>query len=163
MLDHVDTGSLPLTEPHSAPIFDTGPHPEPLVSYDDVDYAPPADLDALMSASPALVVPPQVVPGQFMFVKRWKFAVLLAAVWLAAGIVGLGLYYWWFHAFDKTWPDAGVLGFVIVCIVAALLVSMTEAKPMASALALAVMSAPFAAMCAAGALYGSYAFGLISP
>lgn len=153
MLDAVDTGSLPMTEPHPAPFFDTGPHPQPLVSYDTVNAMSP-------TASPAL---PQSVPGQLLFVKRWKFAALLAGVWGVAAVAGFGLYQWWFQAFDKTWPDVAVLGFVIVCIVGALLTSMVEAKPMASALAMAVMSAPFAAACAAGALYGSYAFGWIAP
>ena len=34
-------GRLPMTEPHHAPIFDTGPHPEPLTYPDEMDFLPP--------------------------------------------------------------------------------------------------------------------------
>jgi hypothetical protein len=181
MLDGVDTDSLPLTEPHPAPIFDTGPHPDPLVSYhsDVFGYPPPvasaslASLggdaepngepgSAIVSKPLPIPVPPVAVPGQFQFVKRWKFALVLAGVWVAAGAVGAGLYYWWFHSFDKTWPDVGVLCYVIACIVVALLVSMAESKPMVSSLAVGIISAPYASGCAAAALYGAYAFGWVT-
>ena len=122
------------------------------------------DLSSALSSRP-LPAPahPVVVPGQLQFVKRWKFALLLAGVWIAAAAVGMGLYYWWFHSIDKTWVDAGVLFYVIVCVVAALLVSMTETKPMLSALAVGIMMAPFASACGAAALYGAYAFAMIQP
>ena len=32
MPDRLDTGALPVTEPHPSPIFDTGPHPDPLAA-----------------------------------------------------------------------------------------------------------------------------------
>lgn len=184
MLESVDTGSLPMTEPHPAPFFDTGPHPEPLVSYDadEFDFTPPADsvpfrrladtddadvhvdLSSAVSSEP-LPKPahPVAVPGQFQFVKRWKFALLLVGVWIAAEAIGGGIYYWWFHSIDKTWPDACVLFYVIVCVVAALLVSMAETKPMLSALAVGLMVVPFASACGAALLYGAYAFGWLTP
>ena len=34
---NTDTGSFPMTEPHAAPIFDTGPHPTPMTSRADTD------------------------------------------------------------------------------------------------------------------------------
>jgi hypothetical protein len=181
VLESVDTGALPMTEPHPAPFFDTGPHPEPLVSYDadEFDFTPPADsvpfrriADAdvhvdLSSAVTSEPLPkpahPIAVPGQFQFVRRWKFALLLAGVWIAAEAIGAGLYYWWFQSIDKTWPDACVLLYVIVCVVAALLVSMTETRPMLSALAVGLMVAPFASACGAALLYGAYAFGWLPP
>ena len=184
----VDTGALSMTEPHPAPIFDTGPHPDPLESsgsdifdsdsIDAVDYTPPLDSGSFPRAGggvqldvrpvqalhpPPAAARPFAVPSQFQFVKRWKFALLLAGVWSAAAAVGAGLYYWWFHSIDKTWPDAGVLLFVIVCVVAALLVSMAETRPLLSSLSLALMSAPYAAACGAGVLYGAYAFRLVVP
>ncbi len=185
MRDSLDTGCLPMTEPHSAPIFDTGPHPDPLppiTEGDVVDYTPPVDSSALPRLTKAAAQPvrvdlgpvvssaplpmpaqPVALRGQFQFVKRWKFALLLAGVWLAAGAIGVGLYYWWFHSFDKTWPDFGVLVYVVVCVVSALLLSMAEIKPMVSALAIGIMAAPFASGCAAAVLYGAYAFGWVAP
>lgn len=184
--ERVDTGALPMTEPHSAPFFDTGPHPDPLVFYDSdalefVDYTPPADAVSDQFARPSdsgmhmklssVVSPvrlpapahPVAVPGQFQFVKRWKYALLMVGVWIAAAAIGLGMYYWWFHSVDKTWPDAGVLLYVIVCVVAALLVAMTETKPMLTVLALGIMMSPFASACGAASLYGAYAFGWVVP
>ena len=171
-VDVMDTGSLPMTEPHHAPIFDTGPHPEPLHygEFEAADYTPPTEWTS--SAMPVRIAAadttaaahsPEAAPGQLQFVTRWKFALLTAGVWLVAAALGAGLYYWWFHAFDKTWPDAGALLLVIVCVVAALLVSMAEARPMVSALSLALMSAPCAAAWGAALLYGSYAFGWVAP
>ena len=103
------------------------------------------------------------MPGQLQFVKRWKFALVVAGVWIAAEAIGAGLYFWWFQSIDKTWPDACVLFYVIVCVVAALLVSMTETRPMVSALAVGIMVAPFASACGAAVLYGAYAFGWLTP
>ncbi len=172
--DTLDSGAIPMTEPHPAPIFDTGPHPDPLVSYDSdpfapVDHTPPVDSmprfvgGAHISGPLPVPAQPVVVPGQLQFVKRWKFTLVLAGVWIAAAAAGAGLYHWWFHSMDKTWPEAGVLLFVIACTLAALLASLTESKPMSSSLALALMSAPFAAACGSAALYGAYAFGWIVP
>ena len=124
-----------MTEPHPAPIFDTGPHPAPLVSYDadEFDLTPPADSvpfrrpaddDVHVDLSSALTsrplrkpAHPVAVPGQLQFVKRWKFALVVAGVWIAAEAIGAGLYFWWFQSIDKTWPDACVLFYVIVCVV----------------------------------------------
>ncbi len=181
----LDTGSLPMTEPHHAPIFDTGPHPDPIPPIGDdpgVDYTPPVDSSplphlarafdepvrvdlgpAVSSAPVPLPAQPVVVPGHFQFTKRWKFALLLAGVWIAAGAVGAGLFYWWFHSLDKTWPDFGVLVYVVMCVVAALLFAMAETKPTVSSLGMGIMTAPFASGCGAALLYGAYAFGWVAP
>jgi len=68
----------------------------------------------------------------------------------------VGLYYWWFHSVDKRWPVFVVLVFVGVCTVCALLAAMVNDKPLVSALALAVMAAPLAAVAAAAVLHGTY-------
>lgn len=180
-VDVVDTGALPMTEPHHAPIFDTGPHPEPLnFEAETVDYTPPVevnpyarparaepvhvDLSGALSSEPVAVpAAPVAVPGQFAFIKRWKLALVLAGVWLAGAVAGAGMYFWWFHAMDKTWVEFAALLFVIVCVVAALLVAMVENRPTLSAVAMGVMSMPFAAACGAGLLYGLYAYSVISP
>ena len=163
------------TEPHPAPIFDTGPHPNPLQAFESEPVVPKsvvsepvvsesvvpepgsADEDApepslpqafseveredtdafLRSVNPhpvpvlaqrpsaqAVSVPaqPVVVPGTFEFVKRWRFALILVGVWVVSAAAGLGFYYWWYSALEKTVPVLGILGYLVVCMVASLLV-----------------------------------------
>lgn len=121
------------------------------------------DLSGAISSEPVVVpAAPVAVPGQFAFIKRWKLALVLAGVWLVGALAGAGMYFWWFHAMDKTWVEFAALVFVIVCVVAALLVAMVDNRPTLSAVALAVMSTPCAAACGAGLLYGLYAYRLIT-
>jgi peptidoglycan/LPS O-acetylase OafA/YrhL len=89
-------------------------------------------------------------------VKRWIFVAVLVVVWIPAAAAGVGLYYWWFQSVDKTWPVFVVLIFVGVCTVCALLAAMVNDKPLVSALALALMAAPLAAVAAAAVLHGTY-------
>ena len=176
--ERLDTESMPLTEPHWPPTFDTGPHPQPLATADpEPDPAADSIDDPWRSdASPSGAiswsdeatrepqhVPSIVVPSQYLFLKRWKFVLVLLGVWIVAAVAGAGLYYWWFHTVDKTWPDFAVLIYVLVCTVAALLVSLVEQRPTVSATAIAVMSAPFASGLAAATLYGMYVFAWITP
>ncbi len=174
MPERLDTGEMPLTEPHAAPIFDTGPHPAPIAS--SVDVLDP-DVQAFSNefeSEEALDWPdhdagPQAVPGrstepqtEYVFVPWWKFLLLTLGVWTVAAAVGVGLYYWWFHSIDKTWTDFTVLVYVIVCIVAGLLVSMVERRPLVTTAAIALMSSPFASGIAAAVLYGLYVSGTIA-
>lgn len=175
---------MPLTEPHWPPTFDTGPHPQPLATAEpEAAPAPASDPEPVddpwrsespesgaMSWSDEAAREPQhvpapsiVVPGQYQYLKRWKFVVVLLGVWIVAAAAGAGLYYWWFHSVDKTWPDFAVLMYVLGCVVAAMLVSLVEHKPTISATAIAVMAAPFASGLAAAAMYGMYVFGWITP
>lgn len=177
-----------MTEPHAAPIFDTGPHPTPMTSrtedepdrnpWFDTSYGPvhvepvedifaPTDVlerdpgaTADAAATPAQ---PVAVPGQYQFLKVWKLLSVLLAVWLVAGAVGLGLYYWWFQSTDKSWTELAVLIYVIVCMVGALLVSLPDQRPVLSATAIAVLTAPYASAVGAGALYGMFAYGWLTP
>jgi hypothetical protein len=87
--------------------------------------------------------------------KRWIFVAVLVVVWIPAAAAGVGLYYWWFHSVEKTWPVFVVLIFVGVCAVCALLAAMVNDKPLVSALALALMAAPLAAVAAAAVLHGN--------
>lgn len=105
---------------------------------------------------------PVVVPGAFQFVKRWKFAVIVAAVWVLAAAAGAGFYYWWYTALDKTMPVFGILVYLMVCMVASMLVSMVPNRPQVTALAIALMSAPLASMAAASVLHGAYFFEWIT-
>ena len=228
------------TEPHPAPIFDTGPHPNPLrafeaepvvtesvvepVVYESVVYEPAVaepvvyesdhadenavedapepsvpqafsemereDTDAFLrsvnpdpvpvladwpSAHPVPVlaqrpsaqtasVPaqPVVVPGTFEFVKRWRFALILVGVWAVSAVAGLGFYYWWYSALEKTVPVLGILGYLVICMVASLLVSLVPHRPQVTALAIALMAAPLASTAAAAVLHGAYYFEWIA-
>lgn len=188
-----DTGVQPTaspgTEPHAAPIFDTGPHPEPLRALGSVldsesaaepelephPSAPQAfselgtdDTDAFLRAVTAHAVPvavpaqPVEVPGSYLFIKRWRFALILAGVWALSAAAGLGFYYWWYTAPLKTLPVLGILLYLGACMVAAILISMVPDRPQVSALALALMAAPLASTAAAAVLHGAYYFEWIA-
>ena len=215
------------TEPHPAPIFDTGPHPNPLQAFEsepvvpksvvsepvvsesvvpepgsaDEDAPEPSlpqafsevereDTDAFLrsvnpdpvpvladwpSAHPVPVlaqrpsaqtasVPaqPVVVPGTFEFVKRWRFALILVGVWAVSAMAGLGFYYWWYSALEKTVPVLGILGYLVICMVASLLVSLVPHRPQVTALAIALMAAPLASTAAAAVLHGASYFEWIA-
>ena len=183
-----DTGmqpsAAPGTQPHHAPIFDTGPHPEPLrpltsgsagPELEPHPSAPQAfseldrdDADAYLRAvanhaAPAVVpAKPVEVPSSYQFVKRWRFALILAGVWAVSAGVGLGFYYWWYTAPHKTLPVFGILLYVAACMVASILVSLVPDRPQLTALALALMSAPLASTAAAAVLHGAYYFEWIA-
>jgi hypothetical protein len=194
--ERVDNDSMPMTEPHAAPIFDTGPHPMPMAQREatkpqpvvnrnpwfdpmfateraePMPYGESTDNTDLLTATAAIEreparqpapAHPVAVPSQYQFLKAWKLLTVLSAVWLVAGAVGLGLYYWWFTSMDKTWVEVVVLLYTMISVVAALLLSLRDGKPVQSAAAIAVMTAPFASTMAAGALYGMFAVGWLSP
>jgi hypothetical protein len=102
------------------------------------------------------VAAPIAVPGRYQYVKWWKLLLVMLGVWLAAAEVGLSLFYWWFHTSDKTAAVYMVLVYIVACVVAGVILAMLQARPMMSALALAVMSGPFASVAAAAPLYGYY-------
>jgi cadmium resistance protein CadD (predicted permease) len=99
---------------------------------------------------------PAAEPGQVHCLKRWTFVLTLVAVWIPAGAIGLGLYDWWFHSLDKTWPVFVVLIFTVACTLSALLAAMVEDKPLVAAVSIAMMAAPLAAVGAASVLHGTY-------
>jgi len=99
---------------------------------------------------------PELVPGTYQYLKRWTFVLVVAGVWIVAAAIGLGLYYWWFHALDKTPTEFVVLIFLTVCTVGGVLTAMVNDKPLVSALAIALMSAPLAATGGAAVLHGIY-------
>jgi hypothetical protein len=99
---------------------------------------------------------PIVLPGAYQYLKRWTFVLMVAAVWIVGAPIGLALYYWWFHSIDKTPSVFVVLLFLAVCTVGSLLSSMVQNKPLISALAIGLMSAPLAATGAAAVLHGLY-------
>ena len=156
--------------PDTQPSPEAHPDPPETVTADSEPSAPVAQPDRVSQAEPEseaasvdeasqpLPAPaqPAVVSGAYRYLKRWTFVLVVAGVWIVAAAIGLGLYYWWFHSFDKTPPVFVVLLFVIVCTVGALLTAMVQNKPLISALAVALMSAPLAAVGGAAVLHGIY-------
>lgn len=176
-----DKTSLPSTEPHHAPIFDTGPHPDPLRAVGDAAESSTSqpfafsdlgtfDTDAFLhpvggaSHAEPIVVPaaPTAVPATYQHLKRWQFVFIVAAVWVLAAAAGLGFYFWWYTSLNKTAAVFGVLLYLIVCSVASMLVSMVQNRPPVTALAIALMSAPLASVAAAAVLHGAYYFEWIA-
>ena len=143
------------TQPY-APIF-TGEFPalpdpvQPLAAERDPVHGTEAPTGPLPP-----VVQPEVVAGTYQYLKRWVFVLVVAGVWIVGAGCGLGLYYWWFGSLDKTLPVFTVLLFLIVSSVGGLLAAMVGDKPLVSALAIALMSAPLAALGAAAVLHGLY-------
>lgn len=126
------------------------------------------DTDAFMRSVtghlPPAVIPaaPVSVAGSYQFVKRWRFALIVAGVWLLAAAAGLGFYYWWYTALVKTLPVFGILLYLMVAMVASVLVSLVPNRPQVTALAIALMAAPLASAAAAAVLHGAYFFEWIT-
>lgn len=145
----------------------TGAHPESEVpqAFSELENV---DTDAFLRSVTGHIEPvvvgaqPVAVPSAFQFVKRWKFALIVAGVWLVAAAAGLGFYYWWYIALNKTIPVLGILLYLVVCMVASVLVSMVPNRPQVTALAIALMAAPLASMAAAAVLHGAYYFEWIA-
>ncbi len=97
---------------------------------------------------------PVVVAGVAQYVSRWRFVLVVAAVWIVAAAAGAGLYYWWYHSLDKTMPVFAVLVYLVACIVGSLLTAMVQDRPAIAATAIGLMSAPLASTAAAAGLYG---------
>ncbi|MDG5485672.1 hypothetical protein [Mycolicibacterium gadium] len=115
-----------------------------------------AAVDAAPSEPLPIPAPPVVVPGNYQYLKRWRFVLVVACVWAVAAAAGWGLYYWWYHSIDKTASEFVVLVFLILCTVVGLLVAMVPNRPIASAVAIAFTSAPLAATAGAAVLHGLY-------
>jgi hypothetical protein len=101
---------------------------------------------------------PDTKPDQPHSLRRWTFLLVLLAVWIPAAAIGVGLYYWWYHdhSLTKSAPVFAVLIFVAICTVEAILIAMAGNKADFAAIAIAVMTAPYAATIAAAVLHGIY-------
>lgn len=163
--ERLDTESMPLTEGFT-PTFDTGVHPR--VEPELIEPHPPAPRRRLWGRRRADVTPEDVpaaepltdvpVATQHHLVKWWQFILVLLAVWLPAGGIGAGLFYWWSHdkSSHKTPVVFVVLVFVVVSALAGLVMAMVPDRPLVSALAIALISAVFAAVVGAAPVYGKF-------
>ncbi|MDT5133799.1 MAG: hypothetical protein QOE41_3110 [Mycobacterium sp.] len=174
MREPVDPGpdTRPSLEARPDPFEPLAAHPEPTAAHPQhaaiaVDARrgpqpplepppPPAQLPEQLPAQPV------AVPGQYHYLKRWTFVPVLIGVWIPAALIGLLLYYYWFHSIDKTPAVFLLLVVIVVSTVSGQLMAMVDHKPLITAAAIAVMSAPFAATAAAAALHGAYAFGWVA-
>lgn len=174
--ERVETESMPLTEPYR-PAFDTGMQPkaEPAVIEPEVrprrrwlrrKSADSSDqpVSGLMAtayteteAPPSAALPAVAAFGQ-LYLKWWKFVLMLLAVWVPAGAAGAGLFYWWSHdaSKHKTTVVFVVLAYVVVTTVAGLILAMASDRPLLSALSIAMLSAVFAAVVGAAPVYGTF-------
>ena len=158
---------------------DSGSEPVLDIALDEPDSPAPQafsalerdDTDAFLRAVNSHPIPtlnavpvarPVLVPGTNEFVTRWRFALILAGVWVVAAAAGLGFYHWWYTAGEKTLPVLGILGYLAVCMAASVLVSLVPNRPQVTALAVALMAAPLASTAAAAVLHGAYYFEWIA-
>ena len=158
---------------------DSGSEPVLDIALDEPDSPAPQafsalerdDTDAFLRAVNSHPVPtlnavpvarPVLVPGTNEFVTRWRFALILAGVWVVAAAAGLGFYHWWYTAGEKTLPVLGILGYLAVGMAASVLVSLVPNRPQVTALAVALMAAPLASTAAAAVLHGAYYFEWIA-
>ncbi len=177
--ERVETESLPLTEPYK-PAFDTGIHQKVEPAF--IEPEPPARRRrwwhrrseaaetpdqpvggltpaAYTDAPPSGSIPTSIaVPDRYQYVRWWQFVLILLAVWIPAGAIGAGLFYWWSHdaSRHKTTVVFVVLAYVVVSTVAGLILAMVADRPMVSALAIAMISAVFASGVAAAPVYGKF-------
>ncbi|MBS4728445.1 hypothetical protein MSM1_08875 [Mycobacterium sp. SM1] len=120
-------------------------------------WTPSAPMSPRFPSGPIpLPAQPVVVPGRYHYLKWWKLVLVLAGVWIAAAVIGLCLFYWWYHSIDKRPAVFAVLAYVVVCTVTGLMLAMVPDRPLLAALAIALMSAVFASVAAAAPLYGYY-------
>jgi hypothetical protein len=176
--ERVETESMPLTERYT-PTFDTGMQPRAEPAFIEPEEPPRrrrfwhrgsdakadqpesgviptayADTDAPPSeASPALTP-----SGGYLYLRWWKFVMMLLAVWVPAGAIGAGLFYWWSHdtSKHKTTVIFAVLAYVVVTTVVGLILAMVADRPLVSALAIAMLSAVFASVVGAAPVYGKF-------
>jgi hypothetical protein len=158
-----DSGSEPvldiaLDEPDSP-----APQAFSALEHDDTDaFLRAVNSHPIPTLNAAPVARPVLVPGTNEFVTRWRFALILAGVWVVAAAAGLGFYHWWYTAGDKTLPVLGILGYLAACMAASVLVSLVPNRPQVTALAVALMAAPLASTAAAAILHGAYYFEWIA-
>jgi hypothetical protein len=173
--ERVETESMPLTEPYK-PTFDTGVQPKAEPAFIDPE-APPrrrrwwrrkstdgADQPA-SGVIPAAYTDAEAPPSEalptaagHLYLKWWKFILMLVAVWVPAAAAGAGLFYWWSHdpSKHKTTVVFVVLAYVVATTVAGLILAMVSDRPLVSALSIALLSAVFAAVVGAAPVYGKF-------
>ncbi|OBI65237.1 hypothetical protein [Mycobacterium sp. E796] len=153
MADEEDTGTQSWV-PDFSDDDDSGPQPVAESAPEAREEFPAEEENGAEAGG--LPVQPVAVPGRYQYLRWWHLVLVLLGAWIVAGMVGLGLFYWWYHSIDKTPAVFTVLVYVVACAVGGVLLAMAEGRALISALSLAVMSGPFASVAAAAPLYGYY-------
>jgi hypothetical protein len=151
--DDGDAGTQSWVPDFSDDDDDTGPRPAAEEAGPASDAKEEEDAGAEAGGLP---VQPVTVPGRYQYLRWWHLVLVLLGVWVVGAVVGLGLFYWWYHSVDKTPAVFTVLVYLVACAVGGVMLAMAEGRPLISALSLAVMSGPFASVAAAAPLYGYY-------
>jgi hypothetical protein len=160
-----DRASNPGTEAWVPDFDDSGSQPVPVVSEPEKPGEPSPETPAasepdterdLGTEAAGAPVQSVTVPGRYLYLKWWKLVLVLLGVWVVVAEVGLGLFYWWYHAIDKTPAVFMALVYVVACAVGGVILAMVEGRPVISGLSLALMTGPFASVAAAAPLYGYY-------
>ena len=170
---------MPLTEPYK-PTFDTGMQPKAEPAFIEPEAAPPRrrrwlrrestdrgdqpDSGVIPTAYTEAEAPPSASPSgghgprPYLYLKWWKFILMLLAVWVPAAAAGAGLFYWWSHdaSKHKTTVVFVVLAYVVMTTVAGLILALVSDRPLVSALSIAMLSAVFAAVVGAAPVYGKF-------
>ena len=158
-----DSGSEPVLDIALDESDSPAPQAFSALEHDDTDaFLRAVNSHPIPTLNAAPVARPVLVPGTNEFVARWRFALILAGVWVVAAAAGLGFYHWWYTAGEKTLPVLGILGYLAVCMAASVLVSLVPNRPQVTALAVALMAAPLASTAAAAILHGAYYFEWIA-
>ena len=171
--DRPDTESMPLTEPYT-PTFDTGVHEKVEPAFiepeaprrrrwfrrrSDAAKTPDGPAGGLAAGALTDAPPSESIPTiADHCVRWWQFVLVLWAVWVPAGAIGAGLFYWWSHdaSKHKTTVVFVVLAYVVVSTVAGLILAVVADRPLVSALAIAMISAVFASVVGAAPVYGKF-------
>jgi hypothetical protein len=169
--ERADTESMPLTEPYT-PSFDTGVHQKVEPAFIEPEAPPkrrwwrrgsdaakpPVQPAGGLNPAAYTDAPPESAVASDHYVKWWQFVLALLSVWIPAGAIGAGLFYWWSHdaSRHKTAVVFVVLAYVVVSTVAGLILAMVADRPLVSALAIAMISAVFASVVAAAPVYGKF-------
>ncbi|WP_077099770.1 hypothetical protein [Mycobacterium terramassiliense] len=153
--DEDDTGTQSFV-PNFDDEDDTGAQPAPKAPERPAEPETSAAVEAAEGEAGGVPVQPVTVPGRYLYLKWWQLVLVLLGVWMVSAVVGLGLFYWWYHSVDKTATAFAVLVYVVACAVGGVMLAMAQGRALLSALSLAVMSGPFASVAAAAPLYGYY-------
>jgi hypothetical protein len=135
---------------------DTGPEPAAETSEPTPDVKEEGGEGDAGADGGGVPVQSVTVPGRYQYLRWWHLVLVLLGVWIAVAVVGLGLFYWWYHSIDKTPAVFVALVYVVACAVGGVLLAMIEGRPLLAALSLALVSGPFASLAAAVPLYGYY-------
>jgi hypothetical protein len=151
-----DTGTQSFVPNFDDEDDDTGAQPAAKEPERPDEPEPPAAAETAEGEAGGVPVQPVTVPGRYLYLKWWQLVLVLFGVWTVSAVVGLGLFYWWYHSSDKTATAFAVLVYVVACAVGGVMLAMAQGRALLSALSLAVMSGPFASVAAAAPLYGYY-------